>query len=509
MDTSFTIIIPAAALILGLVISYLFLKSRYANSVSAAEHNNITGSLNRSLMENAKLEQKLQLLTSELDTLKNDYSQLHQSLRQTGEEKAAAKTELSGLKELHENLKSEILQLKNDAEKHRLAASQYSVENASLKKNNENLQSNIDSQAKEFSEMQKKLTAEFKNLAAEILEEKSAKFTEQNKANIDEILKPLSEKIKNFENKVNETYDKESKERFSLEREIKNLFELNKQMTQDAKNLTNAIKGQSKVQGNWGEFILESILEKSGLIKGETFEAQPSFTDETGKRFQPDAVIHLPESKCIIVDSKVSLTAFERYCSAESDEEKQQYLKAHIASIRNHVSELSGKAYQNIPQLHTLDYVILFINLEPAFNLAFQNDSRLYSDAMEKNIIIVSPTTLLAVLKTIAHIWQTDKQNKNVLTIAQEAGKMYDKFVLLLNDLIDVGKKIDALHTSHDKAMNKLYNGSGNLIKKAESIKLLGAKTTRQMPKERQDTVLLIDSDNDISIEAEEQNGSN
>ena len=489
MDISF-IIIPAAALILGLVISYLFLKSKYANSVSAAEHNNVATSLNQSIIENAKQEQKIQLVTSELETIKNCQTQLQQSLRQTGEEKAAAKTELAGLKELLDNLKSENSRLKSDAEKYRIAASEYSVENASLKKHNENLQNHIESREKEFSEMQKKLTVEFKNLASEILEEKSAKFTEQNKANIDEILKPLNEKIKDFESKVNETYDKESKERFSLEREIKNLFELNKQMTQDAKNLTNAIKGQSKVQGNWGEFILESILEKSGLIKGETFETQPSFSDETGRRFQPDAIINLPENKCIIVDSKVSLTAFERYCSAESDEQKQEYLKSHITSIRNHVAELSGKAYHNIPQLHTLDYVILFVNLEPAFNLAFQNDSKLYSDAMEKNIIIVSPTTLLAVLKTVAHIWQTDRQNKNVLTIAQEAGKMYDKFVLLLNDLIDVGKKIDALHVSHDKALSKLYNGSGNLIKKAESIRLLGAKTTRQMPKELQDSAL-------------------
>lgn len=489
MDTLF-IIIPAAALFLGFIISYFFLKSRYANSVSAAVHNNVTESLNNSLMENAKQEQIIQLLTSELETIKNNISRLQQTLQQTGEEKAAAKTELAGLKELFENLKSETGRLKSEAEKYRLAASEFSVENASLKKHNENLQSHIESREKEFAEMQKKLTSEFKNLASEILEEKSAKFTEQNKANIDEILKPLNEKIKDFENKVNETYDKESKERFSLEREIKNLFELNKQMTQDAKNLTNAIKGQSKVQGNWGEFILESILEKSGLIKGETFETQPSFTDETGKRFQPDAVINLPENKCIVIDSKVSLTAFERYCSAESEEQKQEYLKAHITSIRSHVAELSGKAYQNIPQLHTLDYVILFINLEPAFNLAFQNDSKLYSDAMEKNIIIVSPTTLLAVLKTVAHIWQTDRQNKNVLTIAQEAGKMYDKFVLLLNDLIEVGKKIDALHISHDKAMSKLYNGSGNLIKKAEVIRLLGAKTTKLLPKEFQDSAL-------------------
>ncbi|MDP4117527.1 MAG: DNA recombination protein RmuC, partial [Bacteroidota bacterium] len=497
MDPLYTIISVIIGLGLGGLIAYLSLKSKFSGSVSPDDYGKVNAALNQALLEKAKIEQTSKMQADELANLKQDYQYLQETAKLAGEEKAALKVTLFSQKELYQNFKTDTEKqfnvikqenklFKDEAEKFRLSTSEFSVENASLKNENKNLLLQIEAQNNELSNLQTKLSVEFKNLANEILEEKSSKFTEQNKANIDEILKPLNEKIKDFENKVNETYDKESKERFSLEREIKSLFELNRQMTKDAQNLTNAIKGQSKFQGNWGEFILESILEKSGLIKGEMFETQPSFTDETGKRFQPDAIVNLPGNKCIIVDSKVSLTDFERYCSAENEEEKQQYLKAHITSIRNHIANLSGKAYQNISQIHTLDYVILFINLEPAFNLAFQNDSKLYSDAMEKNIIIVSPTTLLAVLKTIAHIWQSDKQNKNVLIIAQEAGKMYDKFVLLLNDLIDVGKKIDALHTSHDKAMNKLYNGSGNLVKRAEVIKLLGAKTTRQMPQEMQ-----------------------
>jgi DNA recombination protein RmuC len=355
-------------------------------------------------------------------------------------------------------------------------------ENSSLKTDYSNLQQKLSEQKEEIEELQEKFIKEFENLANKIFEEKSAKFTEQNKEKLSEVLNPLKEKITEFERKVEQT-NKESIDRFSsLRQQLFMLNELNQQITQEAKNLTEALKGQTKTQGNWGEFILESILEKSGLVKGREYLVQEVITDESGKRFQPDVIINLPENKSIIIDSKVSLNAYERYVSSDDENEKSKALRDHIISIRSHLKNLSSKNYQSLYDLNSLDFVLMFMPIEPAFALAVQNDSNLFNEAFEKNIVIVSPSTLLATLKTIASIWRQENQNRNALEIARQAGALYDKFVSFYNDLIDVGKKLEAAKLSYEEAMKKVHDGRGNLIAGVEKIKLLGAKTSKSIP---------------------------
>ncbi|MGA9295429.1 MAG: DNA recombination protein RmuC [Ignavibacteriaceae bacterium] len=353
---------------------------------------------------------------------------------------------------------------------------------SSLKADYNNLQKTLSEQKEETEKLQEKFAAEFENLANKILEEKSSKFTLQNKENLDQILKPLGEKIKEFEKKVNEVYVTDSKERASLATQLKNLQELNQMMAKEANNLTNALKGETKTMGNWGEFILESILEKSGLVKGREYKIQENFTNEEGRRLQPDVVVNLPDNKCIIIDSKVSLLAYENYSSSESDNQRANSLKEHINSIKRHIKDLSSKNYQNIYQIKSLDFVLLFMPVEPAFSLAIQNDTQLFNEAFDKNIVIVSPSTLLATLRTIANIWRQEYQNSNVLEIAKQSGALYDKFQGLLSDLIELGKRMNTMQNSYEGAMKKLYSGRGNLIISVENIKKLGAKTSKSLP---------------------------
>ncbi len=366
---------------------------------------------------------------------------------------------------------------------------------SSVNANQKNLQVKLEEQKADVQNLQEKFSKEFENLASKILEEKSTKFTLQNKENIDSILRPLNEKIKDFEKKVEEVYVNDSKERATLLQQIKTLHELNQQMSKDATNLTNALKGQSKTQGNWGEFILENILEKSGLVKGREYLVQESLTTEDGKRFQPDVLINLPEGKTLIVDSKVSLNAYERFASADDDIEKALSIKEHILSIRNHIKNLSSKNYQNLYEIKSLDFVLMFLPIEPALGLAIQNDNNLFNEAFEKNIVIVSPSTLLATLRTIASIWRQEHQNKNALDIARQSGALYDKFTGLMNDLIDIGNKIKATQNSYEDAMKKISTGRGNLIGSVEKIKRLGAKATKSLPQNLLDRVEEDDED--------------
>jgi DNA recombination protein RmuC len=346
---------------------------------------------------------------------------------------------------------------------------------------NKNLTERLQEQKDELQNLQEKFTKEFENLANRIFDEKSSKFTQQNKDNIDQILKPLGEKIKLFEEKVEKVYVDESKQRATLAEQIKNLHDLNQQMSKDATNLTNALKGESKTQGNWGEFILENILEKSGLVRDREYSVQSTFTGEEGKRQKPDVIINLPEGRHIIIDSKVSLTAYEQFCSAEEEQERRTALANHISSIRTHVKELSNKNYQNIHNLSSMDFVIMFVPIEPAMALASQADISIWNDAFEKNIVIVSPSILLATLRTIANIWKQENQNKNAMEIARQSGALYDKFVSFTEDLINIGKKIDDTKGFYSEAMKKLYDGSGNIIRRIENIKALGAKATKSI----------------------------
>lgn len=347
--------------------------------------------------------------------------------------------------------------------------------------NFKNLQQRLSEQKQELENLQEKFTIQFKNLANDIFEEKSKKFTDQNKVNIGEILNPLKEKITEFEKKVDQT-NKESLERNSALREqLINLKELNQQITKEAGNLTKALKGEAKTQGNWGEYILESILEKSGLRKGEEYVMQESITTEDGRRLQPDVVIKLPDNKNLIIDSKVSLVAYERYISAEDDAERALNLKQHIVSLRSHTKGLSEKNYQKLYSIGSLDFVLLFIPIEPAFSTAAQHDREIFNDAFEKNIVIVSPSTLIATLRTIASIWKQEHQNKNTVEIARQATALYDKFVGFTNDLIEVGGNIKKTQTSYEGAMNKLVEGTGNLVKRVEDFKKLGIKPSKNI----------------------------
>ena len=353
-----------------------------------------------------------------------------------------------------------------------------------------NLRKKLEEDKKELQNIQEKFTKEFENLANKIFEEKSNKFTQQNKENINLLLKPLGEKISDFSFRLNKIHDDETRERATLKEQIKQLGELNQQLSKEADSLTKALKGDSKTQGTWGEMILERILEKSGLVKGEQFEVQQSFTSEANKRTRPDVVVYLPENKNIVIDSKVSLTAYERFINEENEELKNKFLKEHIRSIQNHVKELSAKNYQSLYQLNTLDFVIMFVPIESALGVAFQSEHNLFYEAFEKNILIVNPSALLATLRTIESIWKQEKQNRNAKEIAKQSGLLYEKFVGLVNDLIDVGKRMDASKQAYELAMNKLTDGKGNLVSKVQKIKSLGAQTQKTLPKEILDRAL-------------------
>ncbi len=343
------------------------------------------------------------------------------------------------------------------------------------------LQEKLLEQKKEIESMHEKLQIQFKNLANEILEEKTKKFTDQNKTNMSDILNPLKEKILEFEKKVEQT-NKESIERNSaLKEQITGLKELNIQITKEAENLTKALKGESKTQGNWGEFLLETILEKSGLTKGDQYELQVSKTSEEGRRSQPDVVVHLPEDKHIIIDSKVSLTAYEKYVRSEIELEREMEIKNHLLSIRSHIKGLNEKNYQSLYEIGSLDFVLLFMPIESAFSLAVQNDPGLFTDAYDKNIVIVSPSTLIATLRTIASIWRQENQNRNALEIARHGGQLYDKFVAFCEDLVKIGENLNTTKKNYDQAMNKLSSGKGNLVNRADKLRELGAKTTKNM----------------------------
>jgi DNA recombination protein RmuC len=353
---------------------------------------------------------------------------------------------------------------------------------AGLDEQNKRLTEDLRNKQTEIEASAKKLEADFKNLANQILEEKTQKFTDQNKTKLEEILKPLGEKILSFEKKVEEAYQKESNERFSLAKEIKRLAELNQQVSQEASNLTQALKGQSKTRGNWGEIILESILEKSGLVKDREYFVQQSFTSDEGKRLQPDIVVVYPGDRSVIIDSKVSLNAYERYASSDIKEEQDAAIREHLQAIRNHVNDLSSKNYQDLYQIKTLDFVMMFLPIEPAYMLAVQNDPNLWSYAYDRRILLISPTNLIASLKMIANLWRVEYQNKNALEISRQSGELFNKFKGFVDDLEDIGKKINATQGSYEAAMNKLSTGKGNLIRRAEAIREMGVKTDKKLP---------------------------
>lgn len=345
-----------------------------------------------------------------------------------------------------------------------------------------NLEEKLQENKAEVEKLQEKFSKEFEILASKILEEKSVKFTEQNKENLKNILSPLHEKIQTFERKVEDTHKESIDYHAALRQQILGLKDLNLQMSKDTINLTKALKGDSKTQGNWGELVLERVLEKSGLEKDREYFVQQSFTNDEGKRILPDIVIHLPDAKKMVIDSKVSLTAYEQFVNSDDDNEKLQFLKEHVNSLKRHIEQLSEKRYEDIYKIESPDFVLLFIPIEPAFAVALNTDNQLYNKAFEKNIVIVTPTTLLATLRTIDSMWNNEKQQRNAIEIARQAGALYDKFEGFISDLTNVGKKMDEAKAEYRGAMNKLFEGKGNLIVSVEKLKKLGAKSKKSMP---------------------------
>jgi DNA recombination protein RmuC len=373
------------------------------------------------------------------------------------------------------NLNNDIKQLNTNI--HQLDV-QYNLKVSELK----NLNIKLADNKAEVEKLQEKFTKDFEILANKILEEKSTKFTLQNKENLKTILDPLQQKIKTFEEKVENTQKESIGMHSALKEQLSNLKDLNLQMSKDTINLTKALKGESKTQGNWGELVLERVLEKSGLEKDREYFVQQSFTNEIGKRILPDVVIHLPENKKMIIDSKVSLTAYENYVNSEDERKKVQFLKEHVNSLKRHIEQLSEKKYEDIYTIESPDFVLLFVPIEPAFAIALNADNQLYNKAFEKNIVIVTPTTLLATLRTIDSMWNNEKQQKNAIEIARQAGALYDKFEGLVKDLTGVGKKIDDAKRDYSSAMNKLVEGKGNLITSVEKLKKMGAKAKKSIP---------------------------
>lgn len=392
------------------------------------------------------------------------------------------KSGVTRLEEQNDALNNRQVEISERLEKETERAGEAEKQLAELNADHRNLKERLDEQKKEFEELQERFKEQFENLANKILDEKSAKFTEQNKEKLDQLLKPLGEKIEEFRKRVEETHREDLKGRSSLEQQLKSLQELNQQMTDEAKNLTKALKGDSKKQGNWGEVILQRILEKSGLTKGREYEIQQSSTTEDGRRLQPDVVVHLPDEKRLIIDSKVSLTAYERLSSEEDDELREKALKDHVNSVRSHVKNLRSKDYQKLYEGNSPDFVLLFIPVEPAFAAALQADSEIYYDAFEQNIVIVSPSTLLATLATIDNIWKQEYQSKNAMEIAKRGGALYDKFVLFVDSMQEIGQRINQTQKSYDDAMGRLSTGSGNVMRQVEMLRKLGANASKKLP---------------------------
>ena len=413
------------------------------------------------------------------DELQQNFSQkeaeFNKILAETSAENKSQNQKIAEQQELNFKQNTEIKELQNDKNQLIGLKSQLSAQN-------ENLQKLLDSQKEEITKMQEVAKTEFQNLANKILEEKTLKFTEQNQQNLKNILNPLQEKITDFEKKVENTHKESIDYHAALRQQIIGLKDLNVQMSKETVNLTKALKGDSKIQGNWGELVLERVLEKSGLEKGREYEIQKSFVTEEGNRVQPDVVINLPDGKKMIVDSKVSLTAYEKYINEDEEEQKSAFLKEHVNSLKRHVEQLGNKNYQHLYEMESPDFVLLFIPIEPAFAIALNEDTQLYNKAFEKNIVIVTPSTLLATLRTIDSMWTNQKQQDNAIEIARQAGALYDKFEGFVTDLVKIGKKMDEAKSEYEGAMNKLVDGKGNLITSVQKLKIMGAKAKKSLP---------------------------
>ena len=464
--------------VIGAVVAWFFAKTRFSGTIKLLE------SEKRQLDSQLS---KLQPALEERDQLRHQNSQYSAQLEQ----------KLENLQELSDRLQKldkEYREVAIEKENLNVLLAEQRTAFAKAEEKHTEAQGEIE-------KLNEKFTKEFENLANKILDEKSTKFTDQNKKNIEQILSPLQEKIISFEKRVEDTHKDTIDRQSALKQQILGLKELNQQMSKETSNLTKALKGDSKMRGNWGELVLERVLEKSGLEKGSEYEVQQTIKTEDGRTLFPDVVIHLPGGKKMVIDSKVSLNAYERFINEEDEEMQQRYLKEHVASLKKHVTDLSEKSYHDY-HIESPDFVLLFVPIEPAFAMALNYDGNLYSEAFDKNIVIVTPTTLLATLRTIDTMWQNEKQQKNALDIATAAGALYDKFVGLSEDLIKVGTQMDTVQKTYKSSMNKLTEGSGNLVGRIERLKRLGAKTNKSLNEKLVNRA--IESDPDV-LEASDE----
>ncbi|MBI5475992.1 MAG: DNA recombination protein RmuC [Ignavibacteriales bacterium] len=452
------------------------------------EINQLTAKLSSKATTCEVLEKQMGEMKLEAETLKQSVENKRDEIENLVKKSSATEARLDSanqtLKSSEEIISTSSKEIKAKTDEITLLNKQ--VAELSAKKNF--LEDKLATQQSEIESIRKQFEAEFKNLANQILEDKSQKFTELNKTNLDNILKPLGEKIEIFKKKVEEVYENESKERFSLGKEVEKLVQLNQKISEEANNLTRALEGSSKTQGDWGEMILESILERSGLVKDREYLVQQYLRDadgnilknEDGIKMQPDIVILYPDNRKVIVDSKVSLVAYKRFAAANDQQEQSIALAKHIESIRKHVDDLSKKNYQDFTA--SLDFVMMFVPIEPAYLIAIHQDQELWSYAYNKRVLLISPTNLIAALKLIADLWKREFQNRNAIEIAERGGQLYDKFVGFVESLSDVGENIGRAQKSYDKAFGQLKDGGGNLITQAHKLKELGAKAKKALP---------------------------
>ena len=457
-----------AMAVVALALSYYLTRERGRRESAETKLSFISGELEETRSKSAQLEEQLKNSIDAANTVNAEKASLESSVKEKEAAIADRDSRISGFERQVRELTSQV------TEKESLLS---------------RLSTTIEQERKGFEEKlaildeaKKRLGDEFENLGNRIFEDTTKKFTDKNKTDMETLLNPLREQIKDFEKKVTDTHKDASSDMASLKAHIENLKNLGEQMSREAVNLTTALKGESQTQGAWGEIVLERALEMSGLSEGREYHSQPSYTGGDGNTLRPDVIVHLPEGKDVVIDSKVSLTAYERYMSCENEEERGDYLRQHVLSFRNHIKELSSKAYEDIPGITSLNYVLMFVPLESAFMLAIETERDLYSEAFEKNVIIVCPSTLLATLRTIHSIWQFEYQNANAREIAESAGRMYDKFVTFTEHLGEIGKRIEQSDQAYQKAMNSLRDGKGNLVKRALDLKELGIKTSKELP---------------------------
>ncbi|MHA6494005.1 DNA recombination protein RmuC [Pseudomonas borbori] len=411
-----------------------------------------------------------------------------QEVAEVGEIKADQQAELAALRRETELLQHErqiardsALNWQSQREQQEAELRRLGAERAAL---SAELREQQDSHQQRLNDLQgsrDELRAQFAELAGKIFDEREQRFAETSQQRLGQLLDPLKERIQSFEKRVEESYQQEARERFSLGKELERLQQLNQRLGDEATNLTRALQGQ-KIQGNWGELVLERVLEHAGLQNGREYQTQVSLKSADGERFQPDVLIQLPGDKQVVVDAKVSLTAYQQYVVAHTDGERQQALKQHVLSLRSHLKGLSLKDYQRLEGLHSLDFVLLFVPIEAAFAAALQADAGLFQEAFEQNIVIVSPTTLLATLRVIDSLWRQERQSQNAREIAERAGALYDKFVAFIQDLDEIGARLQQLDKAYAAARNKLSDGRGNIVSRVENLKLLGARASKSLP---------------------------